>query len=85
MFKVRLTALPNLIRRKNNASNARVETMHQFHQVDEDIVLQLLTKKISKATWMSDATHWAGTWLHPSQDHKKSDHAGVVQVHESEK
>ncbi|KAJ4805181.1 Cellulose synthase family protein [Rhynchospora pubera] len=81
-FKVRLNALPDLIRRRSNVLNAReeVEAMRQFHLADDDIQIQLLRKKLSRATWMSNATHWAGAWLHPSQDHTKWDHAGIVQV-----
>lgn len=35
---------------------------------------------ITKATWMADGTHWPGTWLEPCADHKKGDHAGILQV-----
>ncbi|KAL3630861.1 Cellulose synthase-like protein D2 [Castilleja foliolosa] len=33
-----------------------------------------------KATWMADGTHWPGTWLSPSAEHSKGDHAGIIQV-----
>lgn len=35
---------------------------------------------VTKATWMADGTHWPGTWLEPCADHKKGDHAGILQV-----
>ena len=35
---------------------------------------------VLKATWMADGTHWPGTWLNPSPDHSKGDHAGILQV-----
>ena len=36
--------------------------------------------KIAKATWMADGTHWPGTWIHPSSEHTRGDHAGIIQV-----
>lgn len=36
--------------------------------------------KVTKATWMADGTHWPGTWYSGGADHKKSDHAGILQV-----
>ncbi|KAK3121089.1 hypothetical protein QOZ80_8BG0645880 [Eleusine coracana subsp. coracana] len=33
-----------------------------------------------KATWMSDGTQWQGTWVEPSENHRKGDHAGIVLV-----
>lgn len=35
---------------------------------------------VTKATWMADGTHWPGTWLTPTADHSKGDHAGILQV-----
>ncbi|KAL5212724.1 hypothetical protein ABZP36_023571 [Zizania latifolia] len=36
--------------------------------------------KIPKATWMADGTHWPGTWIQPSAEHSRGDHAGIIQV-----
>lgn len=36
--------------------------------------------KFTKGTWMADGTHWPGTWYNPIADHKKGDHAGILQV-----
>ncbi|CDY35551.1 BnaA05g16350D [Brassica napus] len=33
-----------------------------------------------KATWMSDGTHWPGTWTVPCQNHSRGDHASIIQV-----
>ncbi|XP_040381876.1 probable mixed-linked glucan synthase 8 [Oryza brachyantha] len=33
-----------------------------------------------KATWMADGTEWPGTWIDPSENHKRGQHAGIVQV-----
>ncbi|CAN6168387.1 unnamed protein product [Urochloa humidicola] len=31
-------------------------------------------------TFMADGTHWPGTWLEPAENHKKGQHAAIVQV-----
>ncbi|RLN04248.1 CslF6 [Panicum miliaceum] len=33
-----------------------------------------------RATWMADGTQWEGTWVEPSENHRKGDHAGIVLV-----
>uniref|UniRef100_A0A0D9X063 Glycosyltransferase 2-like domain-containing protein n=1 Tax=Leersia perrieri TaxID=77586 RepID=A0A0D9X063_9ORYZ len=32
------------------------------------------------ATWMADGTHWPGTWLEPAENHRRGEHAGIVQI-----
>uniref|UniRef100_A0A0D9X062 Uncharacterized protein n=1 Tax=Leersia perrieri TaxID=77586 RepID=A0A0D9X062_9ORYZ len=32
------------------------------------------------ATWMADGTHWPGTWFEPVENHRRGQHAGIVQV-----
>ena len=36
--------------------------------------------KFVRATWMSDGSHWPGTWLSDEPDHSRGDHAGIIQV-----
>jgi hypothetical protein len=36
--------------------------------------------KVPKATWMSDGSHWPGTWSSAEPDHSRGDHAGIIQV-----
>ena len=33
-----------------------------------------------RATWMADGTQWQGTWVDPSENHRRGDHAGIVLV-----
>ncbi|XP_062187710.1 mixed-linked glucan synthase 4-like [Phragmites australis] len=33
-----------------------------------------------KATWMADGTQWPGTWIEQAENHRKGQHAGIVQV-----
>ncbi|KAK2965221.1 hypothetical protein RJ640_019976 [Escallonia rubra] len=65
-FKVRINALPESIRRRSDALNAREG--------------QPLTEKVSKATFMSDGRQWHGTWSTAEKGHSRGDHEGIVQV-----
>ncbi|KAK1697746.1 hypothetical protein QYE76_014443 [Lolium multiflorum] len=33
-----------------------------------------------RATWMADGTQWPGTWIEQSENHRRGQHAGIVQV-----
>lgn len=85
-FKVRINGLSDSIRRRSDAYHAREEIQAMELQkqnatiVDVDTNPILEPVKIAKATWMSDGTHWPGTWLVPAADHSKGDHAGIIQV-----
>jgi len=35
----------------------------------------------ARATYMADGSHWPGTWIEPAENHKKGQHAAIVQVH----
>lgn len=78
-FKVRINNLPDSIRRRSDAFNAR-EEMKMIKNIHESGVDPLEPIKVKRATWMADGTHWPGTWANPSSDHKKGDHAGILQV-----
>ncbi|KAJ0914685.1 putative 1,4-beta-D-xylan synthase [Helianthus annuus] len=79
-FKVRINGLPDSIRRRSDAYNARAEikAMKRQKETAGDELLQPV--KIPKATWMADATHWPGTWMISSPEHSRGDHAGIIQV-----
>ncbi|XP_042476507.1 cellulose synthase-like protein D3 [Macadamia integrifolia] len=80
-FKVRINGLPDSIRRRSDAYHAREEIkamkLQRQNARDDETVEPI---KVPKATWMADGTHWPGTWLHPSAQHSKGDHAGIIQV-----
>ncbi|KAJ4773003.1 Cellulose synthase-like protein [Rhynchospora pubera] len=79
-YKVRINGLPNAIKRRSDTFNAVEDQARQRRMnLEEDNDMPKLFKPV-KATWMADRTHWAGTWMHPTADHKKGDHAGIVQV-----
>ncbi|GJN32288.1 hypothetical protein PR202_gb20785 [Eleusine coracana subsp. coracana] len=33
-----------------------------------------------KATWIANGTHWPGTWIDPTENHRKGHHAGIAKV-----
>uniref|UniRef100_A0A2N9I634 Cellulose synthase-like protein D4 n=1 Tax=Fagus sylvatica TaxID=28930 RepID=A0A2N9I634_FAGSY len=78
-FKVRINGLPDSIRRRSEAFNAR-EEMKMLKHVRESGADPMEPIKVQKATWMADGTHWPGTWTAPSSEHSKGDHAGILQV-----
>ncbi|KAK7273434.1 hypothetical protein RIF29_14483 [Crotalaria pallida] len=78
-FKIRINGLPNSIRRRSDAFNAR-EEMKMMKHMRESGTDPSEPIKILKATWMADGTHWPGTWASPSSEHSKGDHAGILQV-----
>ncbi|KAL5560954.1 hypothetical protein UlMin_030701 [Ulmus minor] len=78
-FKVRINSLPESIRRRSDAYNAHEELRAKKKQMEmggnaSDPV------KVAKATWMSDGSHWPGTWSSAEPDHSRGDHAGIIQA-----
>ncbi|CAN0926996.1 Cellulose synthase-like protein D4 [Linum grandiflorum] len=79
-FKVRINSLPDSIRRRSDAFNAREEMKVLKHMRESGGGDPTEPLKVKKATWMADGTHWPGTWANPSPDHAKGDHPGILQV-----
>ncbi|TMW92443.1 hypothetical protein EJD97_013025 [Solanum chilense] len=79
-FKVRINSLPDSIRRRSDAYNAReeIKAMKLQREAAGDDLLEPI--KITKATWMADGTHWPGTWMISAPEHSRGDHAGIIQV-----
>ncbi|XP_027930160.1 cellulose synthase-like protein D5 [Vigna unguiculata] len=78
-FKVRINSLPESIRRRSNAYNAHEELRVKKKQMETDANASEPVK-VPKATWMSDGSHWPGTWASAEQDHSRGDHAGIIQA-----
>ncbi|XP_022989294.1 cellulose synthase-like protein D4 [Cucurbita maxima] len=79
-FKVRTNGLPDSIRRRSEAFNAR-EEMKMWKLMKEKGGPDAMEPiKVQKATWMADGSHWPGTWVVPTGDHSKGDHSGILQV-----
>ncbi|XP_057964309.1 cellulose synthase-like protein D5 [Malania oleifera] len=78
-FKARINSLPDSMRRRSNAYNAHEELRAKMKQmeiggsVSEPI-------DVPKATWMSDGSHWPGTWSSPVKGHSRGDHCSIIQV-----
>ncbi|KAK6936536.1 Cellulose synthase [Dillenia turbinata] len=79
-FKVRINSLPDSIHCRSDAFHAReeIKAMKLQRQNRDDELAEPV--KIPKATWMADGTHWPGTWINPSSEHSRGDHAGIIQV-----
>jgi hypothetical protein len=80
-FKVRINGLPDSIRRRSDAYHAIEEIKAMKRQREAALDDAVEAVKIAKATWMADGTHWPGTWIQPSAEHMKGDHAGIIQVY----
>ncbi|CAA6669624.1 unnamed protein product [Spirodela intermedia] len=78
-FKVRINGLPDAIRRRSDAFNAREEMKAMKRQRELADGEPVESVKLPKAIWMADGTHWPGTWTSPSTDHSRGDHAGIIQ------
>lgn len=78
-FKVRINALPESIRRRSDAYNAQEELRARKKQFERGENLSE-SVKIPKATWMSDGSHWPGTWSSAHEGHAKGDHEGIIQM-----
>lgn len=86
-FKVRVNALSHSIRRRSDAFNSKEElkALEKWKnwkvKIEEDQIKEPRPSIVApKATWMSDGTHWPGTWSVPCTHHSKGDHASVIQV-----
>ncbi|XP_010522811.1 PREDICTED: cellulose synthase-like protein D5 [Tarenaya hassleriana] len=78
-FKVRINSLPESIRRRSDAYNAHEELRAKKKQMEMGGNLAEPVK-VPKATWMSDGSHWPGTWASGETDHSRGDHAGIIQA-----
>ncbi|KAM7274695.1 hypothetical protein ACFE04_016561 [Oxalis oulophora] len=77
-FKVRINSLPESIRRRSDAYNANEEMREKKKCMEAGNLSEQV--KVPKATWMSDGSHWPGTWASGETDHSRGDHAGVIQA-----
>nr|GMD62973.1 cellulose synthase-like protein D1 [Ipomoea batatas] len=81
-FKVRINGLPEVIKKRCAMHNKKEEMKEKMAMKDKNggVIPPGETIDYNKATWMADATHWPGTWYEPISDHKKGDHAGILQI-----
>ncbi|KAL8225274.1 hypothetical protein R6Q57_017831 [Mikania cordata] len=78
-FKVRVNALPESIRRRSDACNARQEILAKKKQLELG-GKPFESVKVPNATWMSDGNTWHGTWFSGEEDHSRGNHAGIIQL-----
>lgn len=79
-FKVRINGLSTAIKKRSKKLNALMDNIsmeRRLNSGENEVEIQI---KKSKATWMADETKWAGTWIKPTKEHARKDHAGIIQV-----
>lgn len=81
-FKVKINGLPEVIKKRCSMHNKKEEMKEKMAVKEKNggVIPPGETINYTKATWMADATHWPGTWFDPIADHKKGDHAGILQI-----
>ncbi|OIV95570.1 hypothetical protein TanjilG_30537 [Lupinus angustifolius] len=81
-FKVRVNGLPDVIQKRSKMYNTREEKKEKqmIKEKNGGVIPPDQKIEVTKATWMADGTHWPGTWLNPTADHSKGDHAGILQI-----
>ncbi|CAH9096054.1 unnamed protein product [Cuscuta epithymum] len=80
-FKVRINGLPDSIRRRSDAYNAQQELRAKKKQFELGESLSGPPPiRVPRATWMSDGTHWHGTWSSGEEAHSRGDHEGIIQI-----
>lgn len=81
-FKVRINGLPEVIQKRCKMYNSKEEKKEKkiLKEKNGGVLPPDQEIDVPKATWMADGTHWPGTWLNPTVDHSKGDHAGILQV-----
>ncbi|XP_058106278.1 cellulose synthase-like protein D1 [Magnolia sinica] len=79
-FKVRINGLPDVIRKRCKTLNDRELKKEKMLAQERAGDGPVDVVRLPKATWMADETQWPGTWFDPGPEHKKGDHAGILQV-----
>ncbi|KAF7042893.1 hypothetical protein CFC21_052375 [Triticum aestivum] len=86
-FKMQVNSLTEALRRRSDAYNAGEELRARRHLQEEVVATggalgaaPLAETGAVKATWMSDGSQWADTWLTEATDHPRGNHAGIIQV-----
>ncbi|TVU38470.1 hypothetical protein EJB05_11842, partial [Eragrostis curvula] len=64
-FKMRLEMMPDTIKERSDVYN--------------DSVAEKDSRGV-KATWTASGMQWPGTWVEPTENHRKGHHAGIVQI-----
>ncbi|KAK3125327.1 hypothetical protein QOZ80_7BG0603390 [Eleusine coracana subsp. coracana] len=69
------------VRREYEEFKVRIESLFTtIHQRSEVYNSKNGKEHGMKGTWMADGTLWPGTWFEPAENHRKGQHAGIVQV-----
>jgi mixed-linked glucan synthase len=69
------------VRKEYDEFKARINALdHDIRQRSDGCNASVTKDGEPRPTWTADGTQWQGTWVEPSQNHRKGDHAGIVLV-----
>ncbi|KAL6856093.1 hypothetical protein ACP4OV_018895 [Aristida adscensionis] len=69
------------VRREYEEFKVRIDSLFTtIHQRSEGYNSKNAKQDGMNATWMADGTQWPGTWIEQAENHRKGQHAGIVQV-----
>ncbi|XP_062188301.1 probable mixed-linked glucan synthase 3 [Phragmites australis] len=69
------------VQREYEELKVRLETLPSTIQERSDVCNSMKAKEGgAKATWMANGTQWPGTWIEPTENHRKGHHAGIVKI-----
>ncbi|KAL6657842.1 hypothetical protein ACP70R_005622 [Stipagrostis hirtigluma subsp. patula] len=69
------------VRREYEEFKVRIDSLFStIHQRSDAYNSKNAQENGVKATWMADGTQWPGTWIEQAENHRKGQHAGIVQV-----
>ncbi|KAG8080166.1 hypothetical protein GUJ93_ZPchr0007g3333 [Zizania palustris] len=70
-----------VVRLEYDEFKARLEAISDTIRKRSDAYNSMRTGEgAPRATWMANGTQWPGTWIEPSENHRKGHHAGIVKV-----
>jgi mixed-linked glucan synthase len=59
---------------------ARLDKLADTIRKRSDVYNSMKTDGGEGATWMANGTQWPGTWIDPTENHRKGHHAGIAKV-----
>ncbi|CAL5072212.1 unnamed protein product [Urochloa decumbens] len=71
------------VRREYEELKGRLEMLPSTIKERSDVYNSMEASKdggAEQANWMANGTQWPGTWIEPTENHRKGDHAGIVKI-----
>uniref|UniRef100_A0A0A9F9H1 CSLF3-cellulose synthase-like family F n=1 Tax=Arundo donax TaxID=35708 RepID=A0A0A9F9H1_ARUDO len=72
------------VQREYEELKVRLENLPSTINERSEVYNSMKAKEgVAKATWMANGTLWPGTWIEPTENHRKGHHAGIVKIVQS--